>query len=304
MPVAGFAKNDGTSNAGGNGNGNTPPPQAQAAPPAQTSTPPGQSGEPHGNSGSAPGHTSQPAAQGGGQGQAQSQSQSQSNGNSGQSPQTRSSSGFGSGGPQSGPDQGSGTPGTLNSDCTAHKDPADPGSCQEKGRGNSFDRDPYRGPNRGNDCDEGGGNNVRGEVTNPNNADSPDDSDRGQGNNRCAPRTTTQNPPENPPENPPGGPGEQSSPPTPTSSETPPEQQVAGENEARPDDQAPEDNPGQEEQGARDESPGVVPEELRARRQGAAGSLPFTGGHALWLALMGLLMCGLSLLARAGLARR
>ena len=84
-----------------------------------------------------------------------------------------------------------------NSGCTAHKDPRDPGSCQEKGGGNSGDIDPYRGPDspgndpsRGNDCDEGGGNNRTAypRKTNPRQpGDSPVDSDRGKGNNRCAP---------------------------------------------------------------------------------------------------------------------
>jgi hypothetical protein len=222
----------------------------------------------------------------------------------GGSPRSQSSSGFGSGGPQSGPDQGSGEPGTLNSDCTAHKDPRDPGSCQEKGNGNSFDRDPYRGPNRGNDCDEGGGNNVRGEVTNPNNADSPDDSDRGQGNNRCATRTVTNPPgePETPGGNPPGGPTTQSEPPPPGGG-TPPVQQVAGVNETL-EEPARDEAPGQDDQGVSDEAPGVVPGELRTRRSASAGTLPFTGAHAVWLALLGLLLCGLSLAARAGLARR
>jgi hypothetical protein len=91
----------------------------------------------------------------------------------------------------------SGTAGgpTAGSGCTAHRDPRDPGSCQEKGGGNAGDIDPYRGPDapgndpaRGNDCDEGGGNN-RGSYprrTNPNNpGDSDVDGDRGRGNNRC-----------------------------------------------------------------------------------------------------------------------
>jgi hypothetical protein len=92
-----------------------------------------------------------------------------------------------------------------NSGCDAHKDPRDPGSCQEKGGGNSGDIDPYRGPDspgndpaRGNDCDEGGGNN-RGTYprkTNPNQpGDSPVDNDRGRGNNRCGVTPASSEPP-------------------------------------------------------------------------------------------------------------
>jgi hypothetical protein len=201
----------------GQGNGGS---QGAASPPAQAA--PHQSA---GNSANSPGHTgtngsgsggksgskgSGGGSSGGGQAAQHAAPQTQA------APQTRKAPQSGGSGskrpsPQSGPDTGSGTPGSLNTDCTGHKDPRDPGSCQEKGRGNSFDRDPFRGPNRGDDCDEGGGNNITGEaVTNPHNADSPDDSDRGQGNNRCAARSTTG--PETPPGTPgtpgnPGGPG-------------------------------------------------------------------------------------------------
>jgi len=226
--------------------------------------------------------------------------------------QSSSSQGTSRPSPQSGPDTGSQTPGTNNSDCEGAKDPRDPGSCQEKGRGNTYDRDPFRGPNRGNDCDEGGGNNISGEeVTNPHNADSPDDTDKGQGNNRCGTSPTdTENPPGGGKENPPGEeqpPGIQTQAPGQT-----PQGGVLGEQVTAPDEGVEDNSPSDDTPGPDEDrqpqaavvttSPAVSqPEETR---NAEAKELPFTGFQALWLALIGLLFSALGARLRSALLVR
>jgi hypothetical protein len=280
-------------------------------------SPPGQSGQPHGNSQSAPGHAPAPApskphhssSSSGGGGSGGTRHSSHTN--------TSTRTSHHTSGPQSGPDQGSGTPGTLNSDCTAHKDPRDPGSCQEKGRGNSFDRDPFRGPNRGNDCDEGGGNNVNGSRTNPHNSvDSPVDNDRGGGNNRCGTSAgSTVNPPGgngNPPGgngNPPGGNG---NPPSTSVGEnlqpavtptTPGSQGVAGVSQTVPAAGTPGGQAGTTPAVARTPASNAPAASLTPIGTRASGHLPFTGFVVLTMVAIGLMLCAASLGIRAVLAR-
>ena len=283
----------------------------------------------NGRSGQAPGHSSTRHASGstggGGGGSAQSQSSHQS-WHASQPHSTSAPTRAGpqhTGGrpsPQSGPDTGSQTPGSLNTDCQAQKDPRDPGSCQEKGRGNTYDRDPFRGPNRGNDCDEGGGNNISGQqVTNPHNADSPDDTDRGQGNNRCATRSSV---PETPPGNPPGTetPGQPGTPVTPATTTTPVssttpsgQNEVAGERNTAPEsgtkgvsENSPSNSPApgqrQPEAAVLVSSPAAGQPEETTNAQ--PKELPFTGFQALWLVLMGLGLGLLGLRLRGALRRR
>jgi hypothetical protein len=177
----------------------------------------------------------------------------------------------------------------------AAKDPRDPGSAQERGRGNSGDIDPFRGPDaagndppRGNDCDEGGGNN-RGSFPRRENAakgDSPVDNDRGRGNNRCGASAAAKPPPERiPPSqaNPPQQPG-------PTAGQLPAGGVLPGQVGAG----AP-GGPGSEPGGGGAERPVLKLGPARVR-------LPFTGAELLWLALLGSLLSALGLGLRRALA--
>jgi hypothetical protein len=269
LALPAFAVGDpGKNNAGGQGNGNGTPhaaPAPASAPQRTASTPAHQPSRPATHQ-AAPSHSATPHRT--------------------HSAPTHSS------GPQSGPDTGSGQPGSLNTDCTTHKDPRDPGSCQEKGRGNSFDRDPYRGPNRGNDCDEGGGNNVNGSRTNTHNADSPDDNDRGQGNNRCATSSTQTTPGSE--QHPTGGPTQIASS-TPAGAQT-----VAGVRETVPSSPS---AANQRTLPVSDTSPGTASGSPAATTATGRRELPFTGFDVAWLALFGLTLCGLSLVVRR-VARR
>jgi hypothetical protein len=186
-----------------------------------------------------------------------------------------------------------------NGGCAAHRDARDPGSCQEKGGGNAGDIDPYRGPDasgnqpaRGNDCDEGGGNN-RGPYprrTNPNNAgDSDVDGDRGRGNNRCG--TAADRPG-------PGGPGGATGPgggATGPGGGGPLGLAVAGASTSLAGGeaaltQAPGSDPGDPGRSGDQESAPA-----KAVRDLAEGKLPFTGLGLGWIALGGALLGGLGL---------
>ena len=183
------------------------------------------------------------------------------------------------------------------------KDPRDPGSAQERGRGNAGDIDPFRGPDasgntpaRGNDCDEGGGNNrtTFPRRENGSNGDSDVDNDRGGGNNRCgaAPSTNPPGEPNNPPGKP-DTPGESSQQPGETPSiplgTTLPEQ-TSG---TTPDESgtSPESGSG----GSDNPVVNVGPARVR---------LPFTGAELLWIALIGCLLTALGLGLRRGIAWR
>jgi hypothetical protein len=190
-----------------------------------------------------------------------------------------------------------------NSGCTAHEDPRDPGSCQEKGRGNSGDIDPYRGPDaegntpaRGNDCDEGGGNNRTRypRRTNPHNpGDSDVDNDRGRGNNRCGLTATEASTPLDAPKATPDPTKDpQGILPVALLSGAVPALETGTVLGAR--EVAPSGGPqGQAEEG------GLPAKALAALK---SGELPFTGLPLLWLALAGALLGGIGAILRRQVA--
>lgn len=236
----------------------------------------GQGGTPPGQGGSPPGQA-QPSSSGGGP-----PAHAQANG------QTGSGGGGGAAAPAQGPAPAGAQP--LSTGCEEPKDPADPGSCQEQGGGNSGDIDPNRGadpdsdttPDAGNDCDEGGGNN-RGDFprrTNPSNGgDSDVDDDRGRGNNRCGPQADRDEPPE-------VSPDEEESPPVSGAIPPSPQLEVASLQGSTPDESG-----GGADNGGRFAST-------------VSDDLPLTGSEVLWTALAGALLGGLGLGLRRLVAER